>query len=141
MSFGVSVGDIIGISKLAWKVFKACKESSADFKRLSGEVASLHLVLKEAEEVVAENDSDPNIRPEQGTQLKEIAVGCRGTLEEVEALLKKYQRLGSKSQRTWDRLKWGSEPVAGLRARLISNTSLLSAYNSTLVKYGPRLHD
>ena len=133
MSFGCGVGDIVGVSALAWKVFKACKESSEDFKNLSSEVASLHLVLKETEELVAENGS--GLRGEQGLQLRHVADGCDRVLKEVEGLLKKYESLGTKSQRTWDRMKWGAEGISNVRTRLISNISMLSAYNTTMVKW------
>ena len=133
MSFGFGVGDIIGVSTLAWKVFKACKESSDEFKSLSSEVVSLHVVLKETEELVAE--TGPSLRADQEPQLRHITDGCQKVLEDVEGLLKKYESLGTKSQRTWDRMKWGAEGVANVRTRLISNTSMLSAYNSTIVKW------
>ena len=137
MSFGFGVGDIVTISTLAWKVFKSCKDASEDFKNLSGEVVSLHVVLKETEDLVTENE----INRDQTTQLRQIAAGCQKVLEDVEQLLTKYQSLGSKSQRTWDRLKWGKESIADLRARLTSTTSILSAYNSVMVKYAsPVLH-
>jgi len=115
MSFGCSVGDIISVSALAWKVFKACKESSEEFKNLLSEVASLHLVLKETEELVAENGS--SLRGDQGSQLLHIAGGCHKVLNEVEGLLEKYESLGTKSQRTWDRMKWGVEGIANVRTR------------------------
>ena len=131
MSFGFGVGDIVTVSTLAWKVFKCCKDASEDFKNLSGEVVSLHVVLKETEDLVTENE----MNRDQTSQLKHLAAGCQKVLEDLEKLLNKYQSLGSKSQRTWDRLKWGKEGVADVRARLTSNTSMLSAYNSVLVKY------
>ncbi|KAI0426266.1 hypothetical protein F5Y09DRAFT_351415 [Xylaria sp. FL1042] len=54
MSFGVSFGDVVLASTLAWRVYKACKDSDESFRRLSGEVASLHFVLKETEDYLGE---------------------------------------------------------------------------------------
>ena len=131
MSFGVGIGDIVTVSTLAWRLFKSCKDASGDFKNVASEVVSLHVVLKETEELVAESD----LGSSQASQLQHIADGCRRVLEDLEGLLAKYRSLGTKSQRTWDRMKWGSEAVASVRTRLTSNTTMLSAYNTTMVKY------
>ena len=131
MSFGFSVGDLISISALAWKVFKSCKDASDDFKNVSGEVVSMHVVLKETEELVAESDLDKD----RTSQLQHLVDGCQNVLEELEQLLGRYRSLGTKSQRTWDRLKWGHENIANIRSRLVSNTTMLSAYNTAIVKY------
>ena len=131
MSFGFGAGDIINVSTLAWKLFKSCKDAPGEFKNVAGEVVSLHVVLKETEELVAES----NLSSHQTTQLQHLTDGCQSVLHDLTRLLKKYQSLGSKSQKTWDRLKWGSEGIANARTRLISNTTMLSAYNTTMVKY------
>ena len=132
MSFGFGIGDIVTVSTLAWKVFKSCKDASQEFKNLSGEVVSLHVVLKETEDLVAESGS---LNQDQASHLKHLAASCSKVLEDLEQLLTKYKSLGSKSQRTWDRLKWGNEGLTDVRARLTSNTSMLSAYNSVMMKY------
>ena len=131
MSFGFSIGDIISVSTLAWQVFKSCKDAPGEFKNVAGEVISLHVVLKETAELAAQSD----LSSHQNPQLQKLTRGCQEVLQELTELLKKYQSLGTKTQRTWDRLKWGSEGVASLRARLISNTTMVSAYNTTMVKY------
>ena len=131
MSFGFSIGDIISVSSLAWKLFKSCKDAPGEFKNVAGEVVSLHMVLKETEELVSES----NLTSHQTSQLQHLTDGCQNVLQDLTELLKKYQSLGTKTQRTWDRLKWGSEGIANVRTRLISNTTILSAYNTTMVKY------
>ena len=131
MSFGVGIGDIVSVSKLAWKVYKSCKDASEDFKNLSTEVVSLHVVLKETEEVIAENTPNRN----QAFRLQNLSEGCQMVLQDLEQLIDRYKSLGSKSQRTWDRLKYGTEDIHTIRLRLISNTTMLSAYNTSLVKY------
>lgn len=133
MSFGTGIGDVISISTLAWKVFKSCKDSSEDFRNLSNEVVSLHVVLKETQELILENDLDS----EQASHLGHLKDGCQKVLEDLQSLLERYKSLGMKSQRTWDRMKWGTEGIANVRTRLISNTTMLSAYNTTMVKYVP----
>ena len=49
-------------------------------------------------------------------------------LKDLQALVLKYEGLGTQSKRTWDRLKWGSKDITELRSRLTSNTVLLTAF-------------
>ena len=105
-----------------------CKDSSNDFRNISSEVASLHVILKELEE----NLSDQSMNSHQQAQLNVLGDGCNEVLKDLDNLLKRYQRLGTKSQRTWDRMKWGLEDIQTIRDRLISNVSLLATFNTTL---------
>jgi hypothetical protein len=124
MSFGYSDGDFIAIGTFAWKVYKSCKEAPESFGIISLEVLSLQAVLKEAEETVF---AQP-LPPDKQERLKAVGVGCYHVLEDLDNLVKKYQSLGTQGKRTWDRMKWGTEDVAELRARLTSNTGLLAAW-------------
>lgn len=49
-------------------------------------------------------------------------------LNELQALVKKYESLGSKSKMTWDRMKRCKEGMAEIRARLTLNATLLTAF-------------
>ncbi|OBT64392.1 hypothetical protein VE03_05738 [Pseudogymnoascus sp. 23342-1-I1] len=129
MSFGVGIGDIILLGTLTWKLYKNCKESSVEFNRISSEVASLHVVIKETEEYVAETEG---LSPSRDARLAILIDGCREVLAELEGLLNNYESLGTQAQRSWDRVRWGLEELADVRSRIISNTSLLTAFNSTL---------
>ena len=53
MSFGYGIGDIITVGKLAWTVWKSCKDAPSSFSNISQEALSLHAVLKETEEVLS----------------------------------------------------------------------------------------
>ncbi|KFX92266.1 hypothetical protein V490_05496 [Pseudogymnoascus sp. VKM F-3557] len=129
MSFGVGIGDIILLGTLTWKLYKNCKESSAEFNRISSEVASLHVVIKETEEYVTETQG---LSPSRDARLTILIDGCKEVLLELEALLNNYESLGTQAQRSWDRVRWGLEELADVRSRIISNTSLLTAFNSSL---------
>jgi chromosome segregation ATPase len=132
MSFGVGLGDLLHITKVAWDIYKACKESSEDFRRLSQEVASLHVVLKETEDYIREfTDIDTSRRH----RLEILTDGCNSTLQDLQKLLNSYESLGTQAQRTWDRMRFGLEDLADVRSRLVSNATLLTAFNSTLAKY------
>ncbi|KAI0120901.1 hypothetical protein F4776DRAFT_231747 [Hypoxylon sp. NC0597] len=129
MSFGVGFGDLVLASKLAWTVYKACKDSSENFKRLSSEVASLHVVLKETEDYLNEFSELDTSRKNRLTILTD---GCNATLQDLEKLLNSYDRLGTQAQRTWDRMRFGLQDFADIRSRLVSNATLLTAFNSSL---------
>ncbi|KAI1101713.1 hypothetical protein F4804DRAFT_290466 [Jackrogersella minutella] len=129
MSFGVGFGDLVLASKLAWTVYKACKDSGENFKRLSNEVASLHVVLKETEDYIAEF---PELDTSRVNRLNILTDGCTAALADLEKLLNSYNRLGTQAQRTWDRMRFGLEDFADIRSRLVSNATLLTAFNSSL---------
>lgn len=130
MSFGVGVGDLLVATKFAWSMYKACKDSSDDFKRLSNEVASLHVVLKETEDYLKEF---PEIEISRRNRLDILTDGCLDTLKDLDRLLKSYESLGTQAQRTWDRMRFGLEDLAEVRSRLVSQATLLTAFNSTLI--------
>ncbi|KAI1482255.1 hypothetical protein K445DRAFT_376914 [Daldinia sp. EC12] len=129
MSFGVGFGDLVLASKLAWNVYKACKDSGENFKRLSSEVASLHVVLKETQDYI---DEFPELDISRKNRLNILTDGCNATLEDLQKLLKSYERLGTQAQRAWDRMRFGLEDLADIRSRLVSNATLLTAFNSSL---------
>lgn len=132
MSFGVGLGDLLQITRLAWDIYKACRESSEDFRRLSQEVASLHVVLKETEDYMNEFT---DLHTSRRYRLEILTDGCNGTLQDLQKLLNSYESLGTQAQRTWDRMRFGLENLADVRSRLVSNVTLLTAFNSTLAKY------
>jgi hypothetical protein len=124
MSIGCSIGDFVAIGMLAWDVFKACKAAPEGFENISREVLSLHAVLKESEETVFALP----LSLEKQTRLKAIGDGCRRVLEDLQSLVQKYQRLGTQTRRTWDRMKWHTEDIAELRSRLTSNVVMLNTW-------------
>ncbi|TAQ90828.1 hypothetical protein B7494_g874 [Chlorociboria aeruginascens] len=129
MSFGIGCGDLIAISTLAWSLYKNCRESSEEFRRISGEVASLHVVLKETEEYLAESRG---LSPSRDARLAILIDGCKDILADLTRLVNAYESLGTQAQRTWDRMRWGLEDLADVRSRIISNTTMLTAFNSSL---------
>ncbi|KAK5094137.1 hypothetical protein LTR70_004291 [Exophiala xenobiotica] len=48
--YGFSIGAIIAVGHLAWKLYKRCKTAPESFYNISQELQSLHAVLKECEE-------------------------------------------------------------------------------------------
>jgi hypothetical protein len=129
MSFGFSVGDFIAVSTLAMNIYSSCKNSSHGFKSITSEVNSLHIVLKKISEYLSEHPLDTD-----ATEcLESLKNECYGVLKDIQDLLQKHRSLGTKG-RIWDKMKWGSEDVSGIRHRLTVNVTLLTAFNITLTK-------
>lgn len=126
MSFAFSVGDFLTVGQLSWKVYGKCKDSPGNYKELSTEVGALHNVIKETEELL----SQQTLTPQQGTRLLACQQGCEDTLKDLDEVLVKYESLGTKSGRTFDRLGFGMQDINEIRLRLISNVSMLDAFNN-----------
>lgn len=131
MNFGVGVGDVLMVAGIAWRLYKKCRESSEDFRRLSTELASLDAVLRETAEYVEEHG---NLDISRRNRLEILCQGCASTLNDLEGLVSRYESLGTQSQRTWDRMRFGLNDLSEVRSRLVSTTTLLNAYNTTLIK-------
>lgn len=133
MSSGIDTDHLSQVSALAWELYKACKDSSDEFKRISQEVASLHVVIKETEEYLSESKGLSSPTREQ--RLATLIEGCDEVLKTLKRLLDGYDTLGTQAQRTWDRMRWGLEDLAEVRSKIISNTTLLTAFNTQLASY------
>lgn len=129
MPMGISVGDFLTAARLAWTVYNACQAAPAQFRALSEEVEALYIVLESIKKVVLDSGLDDG----RINDLNHVSRGCIAVLTELEVLMKKYESLGT-SRKTWDKLKWGQENIGALRGRLTSNISLLTAFNSSLMK-------
>ncbi len=57
---------------------------------------------------------------------------CNGVLQQLNKLLIKYKSLGTKSKKAWDRLRWGTENLAEIREKIMSHTSSLNLFLTTL---------
>jgi hypothetical protein len=96
----------------------------------SSAVASLRLVVEDVRVTILEHD----VEGEKVEQILHYGQGCLDCLLDLEELLRKYERLGSRHKRTWDRLRWDKEKVADIRQRVITNTSFLSSFNLSLTR-------
>lgn len=87
----------------------------------------MHAVLKEGEETLFIHP----LPPARAERLSVIKDGCDRVLVDLQSLVQEYESLGTQSKRTWDRMKWGNEDIAEIRARLTSNATMLTAFIST----------
>ena len=84
-------------------------------------------MLKECEETLF----DRPLQPTREERLVVVKDGCDKVLVDLQSLVDRYESFDTQSKRTWDRMKWGSEHIAEIRARLISNTTMLNVFIST----------
>ena len=130
MSFGFAVGDFLAVGNLCWKVYKKCKDAPGNYAELSGEVSYLYTVIKETEEML----SQQSLTAKQQAGLATCRQGCEDVLQNLNNLLIKYESLGTQSQRTFDRMGFGNQDMKDIRLRLVSNVSMLDAFNNAYDK-------
>ncbi|KAE9369086.1 hypothetical protein N431DRAFT_485094 [Stipitochalara longipes BDJ] len=129
MNFGFSLGDFVGVGQLAWQIYRKCKSASSEFKSISSQLISLHIVFKDVNETIEEL----GLPESKKGDLLQIAENSKETLDELDQLLKKYSGLGMKSSRTLDRLRYPRAHVDDLRSRLDSYINMLSSFKMSLV--------
>ena len=127
--FGWGVGDIITISGLAAQVYAAFKDAPDEYRHILDEVESLQIIIDKAARHFTSTSStlSYNNQREGQTMLK----GCQNVLEDLNSLIEKYNSVTSpntSASQVLKRVKLGTEDIATLRARLISNTSLLNGF-------------
>ncbi|KAJ7938200.1 hypothetical protein B0H13DRAFT_1851657 [Mycena leptocephala] len=131
MSVGVGVGDIVLVTTLTWKLYKSCKESSEDFRRMSTELMSLHAVLGETRDYLEEHGEE--LVDSRKYRLSILMHGCQSSLEDLGALYRRYESLSTQAQRSWDRVRFGLKDLSDVRQRLVSSTTLLTSFNTALI--------
>ncbi|RYP36538.1 hypothetical protein DL767_003361 [Monosporascus sp. MG133] len=131
MSFGVGVGDLTLVVRSAWRLYKACKDSSEDFALLSAELMSLHAVLIETQDFLTENQT--TLDASRRHRLEMLCDGCRGALDDLDALMGRYESLGTQAQRTWDRMRFGLRDLSDVKGRLVTSVALLTAFNTAMI--------
>ncbi|KAJ7204392.1 hypothetical protein GGX14DRAFT_646912 [Mycena pura] len=131
MSFGVGIGDVVLVTNLAWKLYKSCKESSEDFRRISNELALLHIALGETQDYL--NEHNGQLADSRRNRYQILLDNCKVPLEDLNALLGRYDSLNTQSQRTWDRMRFGLKDLAEIRQRFVEITTQLSCFNTMLI--------
>ncbi|KAK0613356.1 hypothetical protein B0T14DRAFT_277292 [Immersiella caudata] len=131
MSFGIGAGDLALVARSAWRLYKACKDSSEDFARLSTELMSLHAIMIETNEFLVENHDSMDLSRRH--RLTILCDGCQSALDELNTIYTRYESLGTHAQRTWDRMHFGLRDLSDIRNRLVSSVTMLSAFNTAMV--------
>lgn len=64
-----------------------------------------------------------------------LCEGCQGTLDGLKAIVVRYESLGTQAQRAWDRARFGLKDLSEIRQRLVSSLTLLTAFNTAMIKW------
>ena len=124
------MGDIMGISGLALQVYSAYKDAPDDYRNISDEVKSLHIIINKA----AQHFGSASLSSSSRREGKEVLKGCRNILEDLDALIQKYNNLASTgTSQVLRRIKLRAEDITTMRARLTTNTVLLNGFIQRLI--------
>ena len=117
-----SVRDLIVISGLAVRASIAYKDALHDCRHISEDVAVLKCLIDR----VSPHFKSTTISREDKHYGEKALKSCQSVLEDLMALIEKYQRLACINKRiVLNGVKLGQEDITTLQARLISNTGLL----------------
>ena len=92
-------------------------------------------VLRLVGESVEENRKsapDNKLPDADERDLERLANGCKEILDELQILLDKYKSLGTHSKKAIHRARFALEEVELLRSRLMSQTTMLTAFQTGL---------
>ena len=106
-------------------MYSAYKDAPSNYKHISKEVKSLEITINKAVQHFGNTTFSDNNR-----QLGQEALeGCQSVLEDLNSLIEKYNSLASTNKRqVFKKVKLGTEDIATLRARLMSNTISLNGF-------------
>ena len=124
MGFGYGV-DITAISALAVRVYTAYEDAPGDYRGISDEVKSLHIIINQA----AQHFGNANLSNSRRQGGQEVLEGCQNVLEDLDSLILRSNALASaRTSQVPQGVGLGAGDIATLRARLTSNTSLLNGF-------------
>ena len=122
---GYGAGDIIAVSQLVAKVYAAFKDAPKDYRDICGEVKSLKIRITKAIQHIQSTTLSDDDRQEG----QEVLKGCQSVLEDLNSLIEKYNSLASANRsQVLKKVQFGTEDIATLRIKLISNISLLNGF-------------
>jgi hypothetical protein len=132
MSFGVSIGDGLLISQLAWRTYQGAKEACGEHDELTREVLSLHKVLQRILDDVS-NPASPINRADDGRrkELEEHVASCEPVLKVMNSILVKFNALGDNKRsgrKLWQQVKFANgetKDLADIRTKLSVHTSAI----------------
>ncbi len=127
MSYDFDLTDFVTVPNLAWQVYRSCRAGPDNFKSLAGDVASMRVALKQTESLIADGKLDTA----KESDLGKLGHGCSDVLTDLDALLENHEEEDSSSRKSWDRVRWD---MSEIRTRLVCNTTLLNAFNDSIVK-------
>ena len=125
MSLGLGIGTFVNAGELCLKVFERCKASLGGHAEISREVSLLFYVIKQTEEMIYHH----MLTPKQRGKLVVLQKAIEHVLMDLERLLVKYETLGSRAPRIFDRMDVETKVQNDMRLRLIATVSMLDTFN------------
>lgn len=130
MSFWFSVGDIIALGNLTFQLYKSIKDAPGEFKEISRELGSFHIVILEMQDQAQDKSSLLNRRGAGWRQeLLSLCANMQGSLKELDALFKEYQNMGNN---VWLMFQMGQQKLSGLRAKLNLQIGCINQFMGSL---------
>lgn len=147
MSFQLSIGDIMMLSKLAWSIAQAFtsgrKSAPAEFQEVQNQLSSLCHALDSLKSLSSQHSGQADAG--SGSSITPILQNCRFTLEHLEILVSKYmiiERLNDADEsekkrwrediwKNWKKVRWTRE--GGDLAKLQHNLGVhINSLNLTI---------
>ncbi|KAL9133812.1 MAG: hypothetical protein Q9175_005002, partial [Cornicularia normoerica] len=144
MSFGYSIGDLVLLTKLAWKTVQNARKACGEHGELTREALSLHVVLRRLEQEAVDPGSPFNRHGPHHTRKEELKLmvdGCGQVLSELDHVLMKYNALSKQEKsgrKLLQKITFGNGKMAdlrGLRDKLTYHTSVMN-FLVTLISSG-----
>lgn len=140
MAFGSNPGDIIVVLDLTRRLYRQCKNASAEHFEISREIRGLHTVLKDLRyEVEAPESLLNRDRALYARDLAPLVADCRVTLKELDELVRKYEgrREEERGARgpSWNQIRFGSwemDQLGSIRMRLINHKTSIMVLLDTI---------
>lgn len=130
MSFGFSVSDFVALGNLTFQLYKSIKDAPGEFREISRELGSFHIVTHEMQDQAQEESSLLNRRGTGREQeLLSLCANMHGSLNELDVLFKKYQNMGKNA---WLRVQLGQQELSTLRVKLTLHIGCINQFMSSL---------
>jgi hypothetical protein len=139
----IGIGDVIKICELSGRVYRNCmlltagmmpltnhlpgRDCTGEYKSLTSEARSLTNLLEDI------NDKFEKIPASKRKQLQDAYEPCIDVLQELDKLLEHYNKLDTRTKRTWDRITYDPEKTRTLRDRLTSSVVMLNGFYTSLI--------
>ena len=100
---------------------------------MSTELMSLNAVLGETRDYLAEHGQE--LEDSRKNRFSILMEGCQNSLQDLDALYHRYESLSTQAQRSWDRMRFGLKDLSDVRQRLVSSATMLTSFNTALIKF------
>ncbi|KAH8786932.1 hypothetical protein BGZ57DRAFT_718793, partial [Hyaloscypha finlandica] len=137
MSFGYSIGDIAGLTQLAWKIVQNTRKAVGEHNSLTHEVTNLHAILLRLEHSASSENPDPSLSPHNDISsqaLRHALESLREVLRDLDEILEKYNALSETQRATtklWSKIRFGNGPMLDLdqiRMRVVMYMAVVNAH-------------